>query len=196
MLEEIILLENDVVQLRPVQLDDVEGIAKAAKYPEIWEHMSVTLLTEEAVLQHVKKSIKERETNQTYMFVIVHKASNRIIGCTSFLDIAENHKRLEIGSTWITPEFWRTDVNTNCKYLLLTYCFERMKLNRVQIKTGHENIRSQKAIERLGATKEGILRNHMIRKEGNIRHTVMYSIIKEEWPEIKEKFLSKLLNNQ
>ncbi|HWL24302.1 MAG TPA: GNAT family N-acetyltransferase [Ureibacillus sp.] len=188
-----IYLENEIVQLRPVSLEDVDGIYEAANHPEIWEHMSVTLLTKESVQLHVQNAIKEREANQTYMFVIIHKESNQIIGSTSFLDIALAHKRVEIGSTWIQPTYWRTNVNSNCKYLLLRYCFEELELNRVQIKTGHENFRSQKAIERLGATKEGILRNHMIRKEGTIRHTVMYSIIKEEWPDIKKRFLNELL---
>ncbi|MDN4492786.1 GNAT family N-acetyltransferase [Ureibacillus aquaedulcis] len=189
-------LENDVVRLRPVGVKDVEGIAKAANYPEIWEHMSVSLLTKEAVQEYVENAIKEREEQQSYMFAIIHKATNQIIGTTSFLDIAQSHRRVEIGSTWITPSYWGTNVNTNCKFLLLTYCFEEMNLNRVQIKTGHENIRSQKAIERLGATKEGILRNHMIRKEGTIRHTVMYSMIHEEWPEIRVRFLEELLTNK
>ncbi|HWL13847.1 MAG TPA: GNAT family protein [Ureibacillus sp.] len=192
----MICLENEVVLLRPVEIEDVEGILNAAKYPVIWEHMSVSLVTKETVQRFVENAIREREANVSYMFVIVHKAYNKIIGSTSFLDIAESHKRVEIGSTWITPEFWRTNINTNCKYLLLKYCFEELKLNRVQIKTGHENVRSQNAIERLGATKEGILRNHMIRKEGAIRHTVMYSIIKEEWAEIKKRFLNELLENE
>jgi len=191
-LEKLIYLENEVVLLRPVQAEDIEGILNAANYPEIWEHMSVSLLTKGAVLQYVENAIKERGESQSYMFMIIHKATNQIIGSTSFLDIAEKHKRIEIGSTWITPEYWQTDVNTNCKYLLFEYCFEQMKLNRVQIKTGHENLRSQKAIERLGATKEGVLRNHMIRKEGKIRHTVMYSIIKEDWLEIKARFIKEL----
>ncbi|KGR74256.1 GNAT family N-acetyltransferase [Ureibacillus sinduriensis] len=191
----IIHLENEIVRLRPIQEEDVEGILNAANDPGIWEHMSVSLLTKEAVQNYVEKAIKERTANQSYTFVIVKSETNEIIGSTSFLDIAENHKRVEIGSTWLAPKYWRTDINTNCKYLLLKYCFEELELNRVQIKTGHENIRSQKAIERLGATKEGILRNHMIRKEGKIRHTVMYSIIKEEWPEIKERFLQKLLQS-
>lgn len=189
-----IYLENEIVHLRPVIFEDIDGLLKAANYPEIWDHMSVSLLTKESVQNYVKNAIKEREANLSYMFVIVHKESNEIIGSTSFLDIADSHKRLEIGSTWLTPKYWRTVVNTNCKYLLLQYCFEEAELNRVQIKTGHENYRSQKAIERLGATKEGCLRNHMIRKEGKIRHTIMYSIIKEEWPDIKQRFLHELLN--
>ncbi|MFC7684965.1 GNAT family N-acetyltransferase [Ureibacillus sp. GCM10028918] len=192
-MKKMICLENEVVQLRPVGREDVDDILNAAKYPEIWEHMSVSLLTKEDVRNYVENAIKERDANISYKFVIVDKAANQIIGSTSFLDISENHKRVEIGSTWIQPNYWRTNINTNCKYLLLKYCFEEMELNRVQIKTGHENHRSQKAIERLGASKEGILRNHMIRKEGKIRHTVMYSIIKEEWQQIKERFLRELL---
>lgn len=189
-----IYLENEIVHIRPVCLEDVDGLWKAANSPEIWYHMPVSLLTKESVLNYVKNAIKDREANLTYMFVIVHKESNEIIGSTSFLDIADAHKRLEIGSTWLQPENWRTNINTNCKYLLLRYCFENLGLNRVQIKTGHENYRSQKAIERLGAVKEGTLRNHMIKREGAIRHTVMYSIIKEEWPDIKRRFLNELLN--
>lgn len=117
----------------------------------------------------------------------------KYVGCTSFLDISPMHKRLEIGATWLNPALWRSPINTNCKFLLLTHCFEQLKLNRVQLKTGHENKRSQKVIERIGAVKEGILRNHMIRKEGIIRHAVMYSIIKEEWFTVKERFLKHLL---
>lgn len=189
-----IYLENEIVHLRPVCLEDVDGLLKAANYPEIWEHMSVSLLTKESLQLYVENAIEEHEANLSYMFVIVHKESNEIIGSTSFLDITASHKRLEIGSTWLTLEYWRTNINTSCKYLLLQYCFENLGWNRVQIKTGHENYRSQKAIERLGATKEGCLRNHMIRKEGKIRHTVMYSIIKDEWPDIKQHFINELLN--
>jgi N-acetyltransferase len=188
-----IILQNEVIELRPIQMGDVEGIFRAAQYPEIWEHMSDLLLTKEAVQHYVEKAIQEREAGLSYKFVIIHKESQQIIGSTSFLDIATAHKRLEIGATWLQPRFWKTNSNTICKYLLLHYCFEDRELNRVQIKTGHENHRSQKAIERLGATKEGYLRNHMIQKDGKIRHTVIYSIIKEDWPVIKQKFLKKLL---
>ena len=194
-MERVISLENEAVQLRSIQKTDEEGILKAARYPEIWEHMSVSLLTREAVQRYIENAIKEREANQSHTFVIVDKKTNEIIGSTSFLDIALNHKRVEIGSTWIGPQYWRTNINTNCKFLLLRYCFEELELNRVQIKTGHENFRSQRAIERLGATKEGVLRNHMVRKMGNIRHTVMYSIIKEEWPKIRARFESELLKD-
>lgn len=181
-------LENNVVALIPMTRNHIDGIFEAAQDHRIWEHMSVDLTKKENVIHYVEDALNKQVNGTDFAFVIMDQITGKIIGCTWFLDISMPHKRLEIGSTWITPTHWRTAVNTNCKYLLLQYCFEELKLNRVQIKTGHENIRSQKAIERIGATKEGVLRNHMIRKEGTIRHTVMYSIIQEEWPQIKNRF--------
>ena len=189
---EEILLENDIVKLRPVQPGDIEAITNAANDARIWEHMSVTLLTKEAVENYVENAIKEREKGISYMFAVIEKKTDQLVGCTSFLDISLPHKRLEIGATWYSPSVWRSAVNTNCKFLLFQYCFEVLKLNRIQIKTGHENYRSQIAIERIGATKEGVLRNHMIRKEGTIRHTVMYSVIAEDWGKLKAKFFDEL----
>lgn len=190
---EEILLENEIVQLRPVQISDIEAITNAAKDARIWEHMSVTLVTKEAVANYIENAIKERVKGISYMFAVIEKKTDKIVGCTSFLDISLSHKRLEIGATWYHPSVWRSAINTNCKFLLFRYCFEELKLNRIQIKTGHENYRSQKAIERIGAVKEGVLRNHMIRKEGTIRHTVMYSVIGEDWGQLKAKFIDELL---
>ncbi|WP_079526046.1 GNAT family N-acetyltransferase [Solibacillus isronensis] len=190
---EEIILENEIIKLRPVQLSDIEAITNAANDERIWEHMSVTLLSQEAVQNYIENAIKEREKGISYMFAIVDKKTDEIVGCTSFLDISFPHKRLEIGATWYNPSLWRSAINTNCKFLLFQYCFEVLKLNRIQIKTGHENYRSQKAIERIGAVKEGILRNHMIRKEGIIRHTVMYSVILEDWEKLKAMFIDRLL---
>ena len=186
-------IENNVVALVPMKREHIDGIFEAAQDSRIWEHMSVDLTKKENVIHYVEDALNKQANGTDFSFVIMDQLTGKIIGCTWFLDISMPHKRLEIGSTWITPSHWRTSVNTNCKYLLLQYCFEELQLNRVQIKTGHENVRSQKAIERIGATKEGVLRNHMIRKEGTIRHTVMYSIIQEEWPRIKQHFEECLL---
>ena len=186
-------IKNNVVALVPMNREHIDGIFEVAQDRRIWEHMSVDLTTKENVIAYVEDALNKQANGTDFAFVIIDQVTGKIVGCTWFLDIAMSHKRLEIGSTWITPSHWRTSVNTNCKYLLLQYCFEELQLNRVQIKTGHENVRSQKAIERIGATKEGVLRNHMIRKEGAIRHTVMYSIIQEEWPRIKQHFKGSLL---
>lgn len=190
---EEIVLENEIVKLRPVQMSDIEAIAHAANDARIWEHMSVTLLMKEAVENYIENAIKEREKGISYMFAVIEKKTDKLVGCTSFLDISLPHKRLEIGATWYHPSVWRSAINTNCKFLLFQYCFEVLKLNRIQIKTGHENHRSQKAIERIGAVKEGVLRNHMIRKEGEIRHTVMYSVVAEDWKKLEVKFVDELL---
>lgn len=186
-------LENKFVQLIPMELDHVEGIYEAAQDKRIWEHMSVDLTDKSRVIQYVEDAIQKREHGTDFAYVIVNKKTGKVIGATWFLDISTQHKRLEIGSTWVNPIYWRSNINTNCKYLLLNYCFEELSLNRVQIKTGHENLRSQKAIERIGGVKEGILRNHMIRKEGVIRHTVLYSVIKEDWGKVKRHFDEHLL---
>lgn len=187
-------LENNIVQLIPIEWEHVEGIYEAAQDKRIWEHMSVDLTEKRNVMEYVKEAIQKRNNGTDFAYVIVNKKTGEIIGATWFLDLSKQHKRLEIGSTWLNPIYWRSNINTNCKYLLLKYCFEELQLNRVQIKTGHENLRSQKAIERIGAVKEGILRNHMIRKEGIIRHTVLYSFIKEEWGKAAKRFEEQLLH--
>ncbi|MFJ5766274.1 GNAT family N-acetyltransferase [Lysinibacillus sp. NPDC093210] len=180
-------LENEVVLLRPLVKEDVHGLLAAGSYPEIWAYLSTTIEDQRDVHNFVEKALSSKMQMEEFPFVIVDKRSGQIIGSTRYMDIDSKHKRLEIGNTWITPAFWRTAVNTNCKYLLLSYCFEVIGQQRVQIKTDHENTRSQKAIERIGATKEGVLRNHMVRKDGSTRHTVMYSITIEEWPEVKAR---------
>ncbi|WP_342442294.1 GNAT family protein [Lysinibacillus sp. FSL K6-0075] len=189
---EFITLENKVVKLKPLELSDLPEILETGRYPEIWSHMSTTIEKKEDVNNFVENALRAKDEKTEFPFVIVDKQSGDIIGSTRFMDIDDKHQRLEIGYTWLTPAYWRTAINTNCKYLLLQHCFEHFHLQRVQIKTDHDNIRSQKAIERIGATKEGILRNHMIRKDGTTRHTVMYSITIEEWPQVK-KHLEKLL---
>jgi len=187
------VLENEVVLLKPLAKEDIQGLLVAGSYPEIWPYLPTAIENEMDVHNFVENALSNKDRQIEFPFVIVDKHSGQIIGSTRYMDIDHKHKRLEIGTTWLTPAFWRTAVNTNCKYLLLSYCFDVLGLHRVQIKTDHENIRSQRAIERIGATKEGILRNHMIRKDGSIRHTVMYSMTLEEWPEVKariEQFLA------
>jgi len=180
-----IQLTGENVLLRSMTKNDVEGIYACCQDERIWAHMSQTLQTREDVNAYVEQALINREAGTEYPFVTVLRATNEIVGSTRLFDIATAHKRLELGHTWLHPSVWRTNVNTECKYLLLSYCFEQLQYQRVQIKTSHENTQSQKAIERIGATKEGILRNHMIRPNGEVRHTVMYSVVREEWLEVK-----------
>ena len=180
-----ILLQNDFVLLRPIELKDAKAIAAVATDERIWEHIAYTLATEEDVVEYVEKQVALTEKGERIVFVIMDQLTNKIIGSTSLYDFSLEHARCEIGSTWLTPAYWRTAINTNCKYLLLQHIFEEMNFNRVQIKTDNLNVRSQQAIERIGAKFEGQLRRHMRRKDGSLRDTMMYSIIREEWPDVK-----------
>jgi RimJ/RimL family protein N-acetyltransferase len=133
----------------------------------------------------LREILARAEKGTDLPFVVVHLASGRIAGATRYLNIVPRDRGLEIGGTWYGLEFQRTGVNTECKYLLLRYAFEILGAIRVQLKTDLRNERSQRAIERIGAVKEGILRNHMILPDGTIRNSVFYSIIDSEWPAVK-----------
>ena len=120
-------------------------------------------------------------------FAIVHRGSGKGVGSTRYLDIRRSDRGLEIGWTWIGTDYQRTVINTECKYLLLRHAFEDLGAVRVQMKTDLRNVRSQRAIERLGAVREGVLRKHIVLWDGFIRDTVYYSVIHEEWPEVKRR---------
>jgi len=120
-------------------------------------------------------------------FVIKQTDDNSIIGMTRFYEISPKEKTVLIGYTWYIPVVWGKVYNKECKLLLLQYAFENMKFNRVELRVAHQNLRSQKAVEKIGAVKEGIFRKHGYRNDGSIRHTVVYSIIDDEWPQTKEK---------
>jgi RimJ/RimL family protein N-acetyltransferase len=120
------------------------------------------------------------------------KEDDRVVGATRYMNIAPHHRGLEIGGTWYGVEFQGTVVNPEAKYLLMRHAFETLAVIRVQLKTDLRNERSQHAIEKLGAVKEGILRNHMVLPDGQIRSSVMYSIIDSEWPEVKRRLVKRL----
>jgi RimJ/RimL family protein N-acetyltransferase len=142
--------------------------------------------------QFVKTLLEGAAQGTDLPFVVIHQASNQPVGCTRYLEISREHRKLEIGGTWYGREFQRTGVNTESKYLLLKHAFETLGCLRVQFKTDARNIRSQKAIERIGAVKEGVLRNHMLLPDGYVRDSVYYSIIASEWPEVKKLLQAKL----
>ena len=124
---------------------------------------------------------------RSFPMVIIDMTTNKIVGATKFMAIDAKNKTAEIGFSWLSPSARGTAINSNAKYLLMSYAFEQWGLRRVTIKTDAENIASCKAIEAIGATKEGVLRNHRIRKDGKNRDTVIYSVIEEEWPQVKVK---------
>jgi RimJ/RimL family protein N-acetyltransferase len=188
-----IVLEGRFVRLEPLSNAHVSGLAAIGLEESIWRHMPYGPMSEEADIGRWVRDILDRAAGGTDLpFAVVHLASGRIAGATRYMDIRPADHGLEIGGTWYGTEFQRTAVNTESKYLLLRNAFEELKCIRVQFKTDSRNVRSQHAIERIGAVREGSLRNHMILPDGTFRHSVYYSILDSEWPGVKALLESKL----
>lgn len=183
-----VVLEGKYVRLEPMTEAHVSALAKIGVGQDFWDFMVYGDMKTEDDMRGWVRQILERANNRTDLpFVVTHLASGRIAGATRYLNIMPNDRGLEVGGTWYGLDFQRTAVNTECKYLLLAHVFETLGCIRVQIKTDSLNLRSQKAIERIGGVKEGVLRNHMLLPNQRIRHSVYYSIIDSEWPEVKKK---------
>lgn len=193
LLSDSLILKGKEVTLLSMKVDHLPELLKNSREVSIWRYLSINGMDEQIFVAHYKKAIESREVNNEFIFAIFHNATSSIIGSTRYMDMQSEHNKLEIGWTWINPIFWGTQINAEVKYLLLCFAFEKLNAIRVQFKTNEENIRSQRAIEKLGATKEGLLRNWRTRKDGSIHHVYFYSIIKEEWNIIKIN-LQKTLN--
>lgn len=187
------VLEGSRVKLIPLVMDHAEELWESAKNEDLWQHYTFRRMENfDKFKDFLAGSLKEAETGKGFTFTIIDKATGKMRGGTSFLDIQPASRSLEIGRTWLAKELHGTGFNAECKFLLLRYCFEEMKLIRVFFKTDSNNIRSQKAMEKIGARFEGVLRNHMIRDDGTFRHSAYYSIIEGEWKEVKEKLSEQL----
>lgn len=182
-------LKGSNIDLISLEREYILQLEAAAKDERIWEHYVVNCSGHEIFNETYNEALAERDKGTQFPFVIFHKNDNKIIGSTRFLDIQPANRKLEIGWTWLHPDYWSTFVNTECKLLLLTYCFEKLKTVRVQFRTDENNLRSKKAIEKIGGRYEGTLRNDMIRNNGTLRNSLCFSIIDTEWMHIKEKLM-------
>ncbi len=183
-----ITLSGKVVRLEPLSLAHVPDLCKVGLDDDIWRYMLYGWVRTEADMRHwVETMLAWQERGSDLPFAVVHLDSGQAIGATRYLEIRPADCGVEIGGTWYGKAYQRTAVNTESKYLLLKHAFEDLGCIRVQFKTDLRNLRSQQALERLGAVKEGVLRNHRILPDGTIRHSVYYSIIVEEWPSVKER---------
>ena len=183
-----VTLQGKYVRLEPMTETHVPGLAELGIGQPFWDFMVYGKINSvEDMRNWVRDVLARAEKGTDLPFVAIHLESGRVAGATRYLNIMPNDRGLEIGGTWYGPEFQRTGVNTECKYLLFTHAFETLGCIRVQLKTDSRNERSQKAIERIGAVKEGILRNHMILPDGYYRHSVYYSVLDTEWPDVKKR---------
>jgi len=192
-----VILQGKHVRLEPLDERHITGLAEIGMGQDFWKYMLYGDMKTEVDFRHFVTDLLEREKRGTDLpFTVIHLDSGRVAGSTRYLNIVPHDRGLEVGGTWYGLDFQRTAVNTECKYLLLTHAFEVLKCIRAQIKTDSLNVRSQKAIERIGAVKEGILRNHMILPDGRIRHSVFYSILDSEWEQVKKNLEAMLAKYQ
>jgi len=193
---EPITLTGQYVQLEPLAESHVPDLAVAGADENIWRWMPYGVVTTEEKMRAWVREILSRQARGTdLVFAVIHLASGRAVGSTRYMDIQPQNNALEIGGTWYAAAHQRTAVNTECKLLMLTHAFEKLGAARVQIKTDLRNERSQRAIERLGAVREGVLREHMLMPDGYRRSSVYYSILAREWPTIKVRLTEKLAQN-
>ena len=189
-----VTLTGGLVRLEPLREAHIPGLAEAGKDESIWKFMLYGDLTQPENMAAWVQDILGRQSSGTDLpFTVIHLPSGRVAGATRYMEMHPEHKGLEIGGTWYTPEFQRTGVNTECKYLLLKYAFETLGCIRVQFKADARNERSVRAIERLGAVREGLLRNHYILPDGRFRDSAYFSILEKEWPRVKKKLEEKLV---
>ncbi|MDT0321083.1 GNAT family N-acetyltransferase [Streptomyces millisiae] len=177
--------------LAPDHLDDLFAAGGCAE--EVWRWVPRPApRTREELGRTLADLLAEGERGLRVPFAVVHRTDGRAVGWTAFMDVDADNERLEIGYTWYGPSYWRTAVNTETKLLLLSHAFDELGMGRVQLKTDHLNHRSQAAIARLGARREGVLRRHVQRPDGSWRDTVYFSIIAEEWPEARARLTARL----
>lgn len=183
-----VVLPGTYVRLEPMTEEHIAGLAEIGVGQPFWHFMLYgDIQSVDDMRNWVLDILARAEKGTDLPFVAINLESERVAGATRYLNIMPKDRGLEIGGTWYGPEFQRTYVNTECKYLLLRHAFETLGCIRVQLKTDLRNERSQRAIERIGAVKEGVLRNHMILPDGHYRHSVFYSILDTEWPRVKQR---------
>ena len=190
-----VVLESEKLKLVPLRQEHFSELVKIGKNKSIWEQLPLDGSNEKTLTGNLKQAILKRTYGEQYPFTVIDKVAGRIYGSTRLFEIFPEHKKLEIGWTWYDPAYWGTGYNIECKLLLLGFCFETLKANRVQLKTRTTNYRSQAAIKKLGATCEGILRKDRIMPDGKVRDTIIFSIVDDEWERVKSN-LNILLSKQ
>lgn len=176
------------VRLIPLEVSHAPDLLAASRDPAVWAYLpSAQPQTCAEMEAWVQDALAEQAQGNCLPFAIIDEDTQKVVGSTRFMEIIPAHRQAEIGWTWLTPAVWRTCVNTECKYLLLSQAFDSWKLLRVQFKTDARNERSQRAIERIGGVREGVLRRHRILHDGFVRDSVYYSIIADEWPSVQTR---------
>lgn len=186
---EPVVLHDRGVRLEPLGLAHEAGLRAAAADGELWKLRITSVPEPDQTRAYIEAALKMRAEGHRFPFVVVNDATGEVLGSTSYHDIVPAIQRVEIGWTWYRQSVQRSHVNTTCKLMLLTHAFDTLGCAVVGWRTDNYNFASQKAIERLGAKKDGVIRHHAVRRDGTVRDTIMYSMTAGEWPEARAQLL-------
>jgi RimJ/RimL family protein N-acetyltransferase len=193
----ITTLESSLVKLRPMTMSDLAAFRAAGNFPKVWQHMPVNRCKDNSTTKTwLSEAINEMNKGKQLAFVTVNKNTNQVVGSTRLFRVNDKDNAIEIGHTFITPEYQRSYVNSHAKFLMLRHAFETLGMVRVEICTHENNEQSRKAIARIGGFFEGILRKHRRSPNGEYRNTALFSITDEEWPRVKQNLIKTGNNEQ
>ncbi|MCH2540360.1 MAG: GNAT family N-acetyltransferase [Anaerolineales bacterium] len=192
MVIESVTLEGNFVRLEPLSKEHREGLCRAILDGELWKLLVASVPHPDNVDEFLNDAHNLYKSGVGLAFAVVDKQANRVAGSTRFMRADVRNKRIEIGFTFLGKTWQRTHINTEAKLLMFSHAFEKMGLNRVEFRADYLNGASRRALLRLGAKEEGILRNHMVMPNGRVRDSVVYSVIRNEWPGVKQHLHSKL----
>jgi RimJ/RimL family protein N-acetyltransferase len=191
---EQVTLSSDKVILAPLNSGYVQGLSQAVSNGKLWELTVTKVPFVEEVPEFINAAVAAYAAGTDLAFAIIDKETQQVVGSTRYMKAALNDKRAEVGYTFLAKSYQRSYVNTHIKFLMLSHAFETLDLNRVEFLTDSTNTASMNALSRIGAVKEGVLRQHMVMRDGRLRHSVVYSIINSQWPEVKQQLLAKMNN--
>jgi RimJ/RimL family protein N-acetyltransferase len=195
-MKEIPVLEGRGVRLEPLTAEHFSALEEIVFDARIWKYMPLRVENKEDLKRWLEGALQAKAAGTMMPWVTVLRESGRVVGSTRFIDLDMNHRTVEIGHTWLAPEVHQRGVNPEAKLLQMTYSFEELGLNRVAFKTHHENLQSQAAIRKLGAVYEGTFRNHYVMPDGSLRNSVWFSVVKEEWPDVKARLEERVARGE
>ena len=188
-----VILEDERVLLRPLVQADVANLSAYVKDEStLWKYALTPITTDQEFEQYIATAVETRHLKSAYPFIVFDKLQNKYVGSTRFYDIQLNNSSTQFGYTWYSESTWGTGLNEHCKLLLLSFAFETIGFERVEFRADNRNKRSIAAMQKIGCTVEGILRNHLPTSDGTRRDSIVLSMLKEEWPRIKAGFLARI----
>ena len=188
-----LILEDERLLLRPLVQADVANLASYVKdEPTLWKYALTPITTDQEFQQYIATAVEARQLKSAYPFIVFDKLQNKYVGSTRFYDIQLNNSSTQFGYTWYSESTWGTGLNEHCKLLLLEFAFETIGFERIEFRADNRNKRSIAAMQKIGCTVEGILRNHLPTSDGTRRDSIVLSMLKEEWPRIKAGFLARI----